>query len=406
MIAGAALRIAAPLAGRDFRWLWCGQAISALGDPLQAAALAWLVLDRTGSPVALSAVFLALGLPRALLTLLGGVLTDRADPRRVMLWSDGARALLLGAVVALALADALPLWGLVGLLAAHGAAGGVFAPAAGSIVPRVVPPERLQAANALQQMTPQIAMVLGAPLAGLLVAGVGPLPALALNAASFAVAALAATAMAPQASRDGGTRAALLAEGRQGLEYVRREPWLLALLLVDAVLSLAAIGPLAVGLPLLARGEVAFGARGLGLLLAAFGGGSLAGLLVAGGRAPAQRRGRAFCLLHLAQAPLFAALVWASLPLAALCLAAVGLLNGVVLVLYLALIQERVAAALLGRIMSLVALAGSALVPLSQLVSGLVAQVAGPRPLFLGAGALLLAGALGGLLTPALRRVE
>ncbi len=406
MIAGAASRIGAPLAERDFRWLWCGQAISALGDPLQAVALAWLVLDRTGSPVALSAVFLALGLPRALLTLLGGVLTDRTDPRRVMLWSDGARALLLGAVVALALAAALPLWGLVGLLAVHGAAGGLFAPAAGSIVPRVVPPERLQAANALQQMTPQIAMVLGAPLAGLLVAGVGPLPALALNAASFAVAALAATAMAPQASRGGGTRASLLAEGRQGLAYVRREPWLMALLLVDAVLSLAAIGPLAVGLPLLARGEVAFGARGLGLLLAVLGGGSLAGMLFAGTWASARRRGRVFCLLHLAQAPLFAALVWAPLPLAAACLAAVGLLNGVVLVLYLAVIQERVAAALLGRVMSLVALAGSALVPLSQLVSGLVAQVAGPRLLFLGAGALLLAGALGGLLAPALRGVE
>lgn len=394
MIASSVRRIGAPLAARGFRWLWCGQAISALGDPLQTVALSWLVLDRTGSPLALGGLFLALALPRALCTLGGGVLADRADPRRVMLWSDALRGLLLALVVALALADRLPLWALLGLLAVHGAAGGVFAPAAGSIVPRLVPAERLQAANALQQLTPQVAMLIGAPLGGVLVAAVGPVPALALNAGSFAVAALATLAVPP------------LAAGREGLRYAWRQPWLRALLLVDVVLSVAAIGPLTVGLPLLARDDGRLGAGGLGVLTASFGGGALAGLTLAGGRGPARRRGRAFCLLQLAQAPLLAGLAWAPLPAAAACLAAVGLLNGFANVLYLALIQGRVAPALLGRVMSLVALAGFGLVPLSQLACGAVAQLIGPRPLFLGAGALLLAGALAGLLSPALRAAE
>jgi DHA3 family tetracycline resistance protein-like MFS transporter len=407
MLETATRRMAAPLAGRDFRLLWVGQTISALGGVLQAVALAWLVLDRTGSAVALSGTLLAVAIPATLLNLAGGVATDRYDPRTVMIWSDVVRAAVVSIIAALAAVDALPLRALYALLVVLGAAGGIFGPAAQSIISRLVPAEGLQAANALSQTTAQVAMILGAPLAGVLVTVAGAELALTTNAASFAVAAVAASAIAPLGRHKGGNaRGTALDSAREGLSYVRARPWLLHLLLVDAVLSLAAIGPLAVGLPLLARGATGIGAAGLGLLLAGFGVGSLAGMVWLGSRAPGHHRGRVFCLLQLPQGALLAVLAWAPLPLAVALLAGVGLLGGASAVLYMALIQGRVEGGMMGRVMSLVGLSAGGLVLLSQLASGLVAGAAGPGALFVTAGALMSGAALAGLRSPALRQLD
>lgn len=129
----------------------------------------------------------------------GGVLVDRVDPRTVMLWTDGCRALLSALIALLAWTGVLPFWLLDTLVALSGLAGGLFAPAAQSIIPRLVAKDQLAAANALSQATPQVALLTATPAGGVLVALVGPTPALALNAASFAVAVavLAALAIAP-----------------------------------------------------------------------------------------------------------------------------------------------------------------------------------------------------------------
>lgn len=397
----------APLAERDFRLLWIGQTISALGGVLQTVALAWLVLDLTGSAVALSGVLMAVAIPATLLNLAGGVAADRYDPRTVMVWSDAVRAAVVGLIAALAATGALPLWALYVLLAVHGAATGIFGPTSQSILPRLVPEERLQAANSLSQATPQLATILGAPLAGVLVALAGTELALGLNAASFAVAALSARAIAPlDRPVDRGPRAAMTGSAREGFAYVRAHPWLSRLLLVDAVLSFAAIGPLSLGLPLLARGTPGMGADGLGLLLAGFGAGSMAGMLWVGARAPVGRRGRLFCLLHLPQAAMLAALAAAPLPAAVALLAGLGLLGGVSAVLYTAVIQERVGGDVMGRVMSLVSLSAGGLVLLSQAASGAAAEAIGSGALFVAAGAAMLAAALAGLLSPALRRLD
>jgi MFS transporter, DHA3 family, tetracycline resistance protein len=397
-------RISRPLATRDFRLVWTGQTVSALGGPFQMVALTWLVLNLTGSALALSSTLLAAALPASALLLVGGVISDRYDPRTVMIWSDAGRAIITGLIAVLALTGALPLALLDLLLLVSGLAGGLFAPAAQSIVPRLVTKEQLAAANALSQAPPQLALLVAAPVGGVLVALVGPVPALVANAISFAVAALASLAIAPLGPvAPAGLRDSLRQSARTGWAYVRGQGGLRAIILLDALLSFAAIGPLLVGLPLLAHERPQIGAGGFGLMLAGFGAGSIAGMLLAGGHGLQRRRGVAFCLLQFAQAPLVVGLAFGSLPVAIALLVTMGTLNGIATVLYLALVQARVAPEMLGRVMSFVALGAFGLAPLSQLAAGLVAAAAGPATLFTAAGLLMGAAALGGLLSPALR---
>lgn len=400
-------RALAPLGNRDFRLVWAGQTVSALGGPLQMVALTWLVLDLTGSAIALSSTLLAAALPAAALMLVGGVLSDRFDPRSVMFWTDGCRAGLTALIALLAWTGALPLWLLDLLVALSGLAGGLFAPAAQSIIPRLVVTEQLPAANALSEATPQLALLIAAPAGGVLVAVVGPAPALALNALSFAVAVFATLAIASLGQTAQATSGTSIWQNAQaGWTYVCRQRWLRALILLDAGVSFAVVGPVAVGLPVLARARSQVGAAGLGMMLAGFGAGSIIGMALAGSHPTRRRRGVAICLLLLAQGPLVVGLAFAPLPLAVALLAGVGLLNGVANVLYLALVQSRVAAAMLGRVMSFVTLGSFGFVPFSQVAAGVLAAAAGPAPLFVTAGGLLTVAALAGLLSPPLRQLD
>ena len=330
----------APLTSREFRLLWVGQAISQFGDPLQAVALAWLVLERTDSAVALSAALLALSAPRVALMLLGGVLADRLSPRRVILWSDLARAAAAACLVVLCFAPGGPLWlpTLCIVLVVFGSASGLFSPAASSITPRLVPPEQIQAATSLRQATPQVAALVAAPLGGALVAAAGPALALGLNAGSFLVAALATMAMRPQIGHPGGhtedrgptgadTRDspgggawAILREALEGLRTIRQLRWLTTILAMETTLALLTSGPVSLGLPLLAwegadRGR---GAESFGLLLAGLGLGHVLGMLAVAALPRVRRRGALYCLLLAAQGLLFSGLPNAPLLLAVL----------------------------------------------------------------------------------------
>jgi DHA3 family tetracycline resistance protein-like MFS transporter len=392
---------------RPFRLLWCGQVVSSLGDTFQLIALAWLIMERTESPFALTGLFVAATLPRVLFLLAGGVATDRYAARTVMLWSDAARSVVVGVLALLAIAGELGLPALYGLVVAQAAAGAFFAPASASIVPRLVPPERLQAANSLYALSQQLAMVLGAVLGGTIVAFSGPTAALVLNAGSFAVAA-ACTAGLPTGDhiQAGDASKSAFADARAGIAYVLGQRWLRVLFCLEALLNFVLAGPILVGLPLLARGNLAVGANGFGLLLAGFSLGSITGLMLAGARETPKGRGPKYCLLILLQAPCIAAVP--ALPFAAAVVALVGfgLLNGVTEVLWLGLLQERTAPAMLGRVMSIATLALLGLQPVSQLAAGIAVDKFGPGPLFLGVGGLVICAASVGLLSPTFRAID
>jgi predicted MFS family arabinose efflux permease len=269
-----------------------------------------------------------------------------------------------------------------------------------------VPKEALDSANSLMSLIFQLGTFLGAVPAGIIVAYKGSAFAFALNSFSFAIAVLAALLMAPLNREARSQKSSLFHDALQGLAYLGRFPWLITILLMDGCAAIAAIGPTAIGLPLLASTVLHIGSQGYSLLLGSFGCGSIIGILLPAVRSPRHHRGRFFCLVQLLEAPLLAGIGFVPVPLAMLCLVGVGLLNGFLVVLLLSLLQANIAKEMLGRMMSFWMLAGMGFVPLSQYASGLVANFAGIQILFTAAGVLTMLGAILGLMVPSLRHLD
>ena len=144
-----------PLKVRNFTLLFGGQTISVIGDALYLVALPWLVLTTGGNAQELGIVLAAYGIPRAVSMLVGGWLSDRLRPRRVMLIADTVRLLLVGLLAMIAIGGHPTLWQLCTIAVPLGAFGGAFLPASQAILPETLSPEDLQAGNGLMQASRQ-----------------------------------------------------------------------------------------------------------------------------------------------------------------------------------------------------------------------------------------------------------
>ena len=160
------MRILRPLRIRDFALLFGGTAVSMFGDGIYIVAIAWQVYDLSNAPTALSLVGVAWTLPMVLFLLVGGVLGDRFDRRRLMIGADALRALAIGVIAVLAFAGTLELWHLVALVAVYGAGEALFAPNFQAVVPDVVPQRLLVEANSLQQLAEPVAYRFVGPARG------------------------------------------------------------------------------------------------------------------------------------------------------------------------------------------------------------------------------------------------
>jgi MFS family permease len=408
-----------PLRDRSFRWLLAGTFVSNLGNQFTLIALPWTVLVITGDPLQLGLVLALIGIPRALFILLGGAVVDRHTPSRVLMLSKHANALLL-ALLALAIATGhLPLPLLYALALGLGVAEAFGVPAASSMLPQVVAPAQLPAANGLMMGQRQLSMFVGPLLAGLLVAlaDAEPAPggtaspglalAFAIDAMSFVLSAWTLTKVRADAAAAPARQpvAAALAEG---LGSFWRDRDLRAVLLYGAAVALFATGPLQVALPVLANGHPALGAAALGSMLGAHGAGTLVGLAAAGAR-PRWRLGT----LGLTVLTLDAVVGLLLAPLGHIggmaagvtLLLAIGVLGGFVQVLVFSWIQQRVAPAMMGRAMGLFMFIFVGLAPLSGAATGALLRWLPVEALFTGAGIALTAIALASLSAPRMRRL-
>jgi MFS family permease len=237
---------------RTFRRLWLGQAASALGSSLVPVALAFAVLDLTGSASALGIVLAAALASRVIFLLLGGVVADRLPRQSVMLCADLVRTGSQGFVAALLLTEQARVWQLVVLFALFGAGDAFFSPASTGLVPETVRPERLQQANALMSLSRSVALVGGPTISGLLVVTVGAGWVFAIDAATFAVSSVSLGLLSlPRAVND-ASQASLLAELRAGWLEVKSRTWVWMTVLRFSLSNLA-ITPIFVLGPLVAQ---------------------------------------------------------------------------------------------------------------------------------------------------------
>ncbi len=394
------------ISGRDFRLLWLGEGISLVGDELHVIALTWLALEVTGSPAILGNILAVAMLARAGWMLLGGVVVDRVSPRRVMVAINALRAVLGATLTAFVLLDLLAVWHLYVFAFAFGLLDAFFQPAFLAIPPLLVASDDLPPANALLQATRRACDMLGPALGGVLLAKSGAGAAFGADAVSFALAAILFARIRtgeqalphgaiPVAGRAGAPWRRLLHELEQGLRYIWRDRVLRFLVVAVSVVQLMLTGPLAVGLPTLARTRFAADPLAFGLLLSAFGGGALVGTLLGGvpGRSARWRQSITgvigtfgVCFLVVSRAP--------AAPVAALAVALAGVGAGFVLVLIYTAFQQHSTPDMRGRALSVPGFAALACGALSNRLAGTVAEHDAGL-LFAGAGGLLLCIAAG-----------
>jgi len=262
-------------ASRDFRVLWAGMAVSLVGDGVFLIAIAWTAFSLWNAPGALAVIGMAMTVPMIFCLLAGGAVGDRFDRRRVLIASDLARGAAVIAIAALGFAGALTFPLLAVLAGLYSAAGAFFVPAFDAIVPSLVAPEHLPAANSLDQFVRPIALRLAGPaLGGLIVASFGASPAFVLDAVTFAASTGAIVAVRTSLrvhSTAASTRAAI----GEGFRFVRRHVWLWGTLASAAIAYLAFLGPTEVLVPYLVKNVLHASAADLGIVYAAGGIGAL-----------------------------------------------------------------------------------------------------------------------------------
>jgi MFS family permease len=407
-------RSANPLAVRDFRLLWVGEAISSLGDQFALIALPWLALVMTGSALALGGVLAVMAVPRALLMLIGGVSVDRFSPRRVMLASNAVRLVAVAALGTVVLAGEAQLWMLYAFALVFGVADAFFFPAQTSMVPELVAPEQLQRANGIVQGTAQATVLVGPALAGLVIAASGAAGttatdggigvALLLDAATFLASLVTLWLIRPRA-HVAEAQSSIVDSIREGVRFVWGWNGLRAMILLSLAGNLFIVGPFDVGMPYVAYARLPEGAAAFGVIVAAFGGGSLLGL-VAGSILPSpppSRLGAAmivpFGLAGLAVAAI--ATVHTTL-VAAILTATAGTALGYGNLLALTWVQSRIPPELMGRVMSLLMTGSVGLVPVSMFIAGAAVQVSLDATMVVAGGGMALL-AIGSLLSPTVR---
>src|SRR5438445_13800335 len=173
-----------------FRKLWIATTLSMFGDFFSYIAIAWLVLQLTGSSLALGTVLLMQALPRAVLRMVGGALADRLSARLTMLGSMSLRAIFVAPLAVLVLTGRVQLAEVYGIAVVFGIVDAFFWPARTSILPRVVADHELEPGNAVLNVTAQASVILGPVLGGLTVAVFGIGWAFAGDGACFLVGAL------------------------------------------------------------------------------------------------------------------------------------------------------------------------------------------------------------------------
>jgi len=409
----------------NFKWLLRGGVISMLGDQLTIIALPWLVLKLTGDTLALGLVIALMSIPRAVFILIGGALVDRYSPKRVLMLSKYANAVLLALLtllvlnqhgsMSMALSDSLSLTIVMtphltlmliyALAFGLGLAQAFGIPSGTSIMPQAIAPEHLQAANGVLMGLRQLSMLVGPLIAAGLLAMAGDgggvvadarglALAFGIDCASFLLSAWTLSRVVPLTTPpQTAAPPSVLRSVGEGLRMVWNDVPLRLCFIYWGTVSLFIGGSMQVAIPVLASDL--HGASTLGMLMAANGAGMLLGMAAAA-TAGARLRFASFgttillvdAMVGLLVMPMGA--VHAAWQAAALMLA-IGLLSGFMQISVFTWIQRRVPPRMMGRAMSIFMFIFMGLAPLSAGATGWLLTTITLSQLFVGGGMILLA---------------
>ncbi len=371
-----------PLANRNYALFLVGAFISSLGGWMQMVALSWVVLQLGNSTFVLGLLGFVQLIPVLALGLPAGILADRVDRRRYLLWVQGAATVLTATLAAVQLAGRATIPFLLLIATANGVVNALNGPTWQAFIRELVGPEQLRQAIAINSARFNLTRIVGPAIGGWLLVTAGAGVCFALNALSFlaVIGALFAirTTKRPVATNQTATTASTRA--------VLQNPQLRAVLFPAIGLAVLAL-PYSNFFPAMARDVFGRGAGGLSLLLTATGIGAVAGAIISGLSIVARRPGIALAVLEMVTGASLAAFAWSpSFYLAVLCIVAFGAAVIGYLATAGATIQLASPPGTEGRALGLWMIVNSGLVPFGSLGLGALAEFIGVR------GALGIAG--------------
>src|SRR5258708_5239552 len=258
---------------RPFALLWTGQSLSRLGDFVYEIALAWWVLQKTGSAQTMSLVLIFAITPSVLFSLIGGVTVDRVSRVGLMLASDVARGLVALSMAVLGFAGMLEVWHVFIASLIFGFVDAFFQPAYAALVPQIVPPDDLPSANSLTSLSLNLGRVAGPAVGAALAALVGPPAAFLVNALSFGLSSVLLLPLlrkgVPWPAQPAGP-AHPWRDLREGFATVLASPWLWVTILVLSLTNVTLAGPYSIAIAFLVKGSLKADVGTLGLLYAVF----------------------------------------------------------------------------------------------------------------------------------------
>ncbi len=395
------------LSYRNFRYFFFGQGISLIGTWMQSVALGWLVLEITNSPfaVGLNQALRSFGV--LLFTLYAGVIVDRVDKRRLIVWTQALQMLEALALAALVWTKTVTVWQVMALAVMFGIVNAFDIPARQAFIAELVGRDDLMNAIALNSSMFNAARIVGPAVAGVLIGAAGIGMCFFLNGVSYiaVIAGLLAMRLAPVARTL--TPPSAWEDLREALGFVLRDARLAALVTLVALFSVLGF-PFIVLMPVIARDVLHVSAGGYGLLMTAVGVGAMLGAL---GLALAGRRVRKGLVLLGSGAAFGALLVLfaaaRSFSLAFALLALTGCAMIVTTALANTMLQTLVPDQLRGRVMAFYAFVFVGMAPLGAFQAGLVAEHAGaPLSTAMGGAGCLVAAAVAAWRVPTLRRTS
>ena len=398
-------RLLVPLRHRDFRLLWTGQTVSSFGDNVQNVAMPFQLLALGATPLQLG-IAVAIDTAASIAFLLvGGAIADRVPRRTLIIASDVLGGCVVGIVALLSATGQLRIEHVYVAAVVLGGADAFLRPAYTAIIADLVPGDVLRAGNAARLLGRSLARIAGPTVGGLAVAFGGPALAFGINALTF-VFSFATLMLATPVRRIPASTTSLIRDIREGFGYVFSVRWIWTTITYFMLVNVAYVGQSGVMTPLLVRDVLSGNAETFGVLISAYGVGTIVASVVVA-QLTIRRPGRllfafellaAICVLAIGLVPILPAVV------VFMALTGVGLASSTVI--WEAMLQRHVPENLLGRVASIDLLGNSLINPIGPLAAAALVGSIGAAGAFAVAGAYAVAFASIGLVVSPVRRME
>lgn len=409
---------------RPFALLWAGQTTSRLGDNLYRIALAWWVLEKTGSATAMGTVLVLSQIPMLLFLLVGGVIVDRFPRIRIMFIADILSGSVVTFVAVFSWLDLLEIWHIYLASIIFGLVQAFFFPAYQAVVPQITPSELWTSAISLNGFSQRVTGIIGPALGATLVAAGGTSMTFGLNALSFFISALCVFPIlrgkyeqaelqdtTPEKAPKRTTIKDALHQGigdlRGGWNTVIQVPWIWIGILIFGFINMTEASPRAVALPFLIKDNLGADVGLLGILGSASSLGFVLCTLWLGQYPRLHRRGLLGYLATMVTGAVLLLFGW-TLPIPVLIggMFVAGMCHATFTLIWNHTLQEMVPTEMLGRVYSLDALGSFVLLPVGAGIAGWATDSVGAPMVFLIGGFATMALVASGLFHPAIRNLD